>query len=399
MLTLPCGIFRASRLREIAALLLNCRRRQHERHERTRASGGSDGLDRFELVNQEVPILQLMAYYKYDHYQQFSPGKRFIESLALWLDQFDREDRSTALNLVKQQLIFISEQEMLHLVQLAYPDVIVQDRLRMVAEEAGIPPYKVGETRAHPRFELLRVKSLYLGLSDGAHTNDLRRASRGEISNEQIWQAYELGEAKADDMLTELRNTLKNSGLTLTRDANKERFSIVWLVDDFSGSGNTYIRFDAKTSKFKGKIKKIYDRILTGDLVDPDYYEVNLLLYVSTRQAIDHIEYWTEQYASEHGLRPLRLHVLHIIEKDVAITTASNPELVSVLGKPKYYDTRASDRHIAIGGTNTARFGFANCRLPLVLSIIHPTIRSMRSRGPEEFGFSGSVSARKPPSR
>jgi hypothetical protein len=46
------------------------------------------------------------------------------------------------------------------------------------------------------------MKSLYLGLSDGAHTNDLRRASDGDISNEQIWQAYELGETKAEDMLS-----------------------------------------------------------------------------------------------------------------------------------------------------------------------------------------------------
>ncbi|UVO52023.1 hypothetical protein M0208_16445 [Sphingomonas sp. SUN019] len=29
--------------------------------------------------------LESFASYKYDEYQQFSPGRRFIESLALWL--------------------------------------------------------------------------------------------------------------------------------------------------------------------------------------------------------------------------------------------------------------------------------------------------------------------------
>lgn len=342
-----------------------------------------------ELINREVPILQLMSYYKYDQYQRFGPGKRFIESLALWLNQFEPDDRAAALDLVKRKLVFISEQEMVHLVQLAYPDVIVQDRLRMVTEELGIPSYRIGRARAHPRFEILRIKSLYLGLSDGAHTNDLRRASRGAISNEQIWQAYELGDAKADDMLKELRQTLVQSGLPLTRDASNERFSVIWLVDDFSGSGNTYIRFDTGEAKFKGKIRKIYERILAGDLVDPDYYEINLLLYVATRQAIDHIEYWSEQYATEEGLKPLRLHVLHVIEKEVAINSRQESQIVSVLSNPKYYDERASDRHIAVGGTDTARFGFANCRLPLVLSHNTPNNSVYALWGPEEYNFFG----------
>src|SRR5271157_373026 len=51
-------------------------------------------------VSSRVPSLQLLADYKYDHYQRFGPGRRFIESLALWLNQFDVADRDTALNLV-----------------------------------------------------------------------------------------------------------------------------------------------------------------------------------------------------------------------------------------------------------------------------------------------------------
>ncbi len=116
-----------------------------------------------------------------------------------------------------------------------------------MAEENGIAPYRVGTLAAHRRFEQLRIKSLYLGLSDGAHTNDLRRASNGAISNEQIWQAYELGEAKAEDMLDELHKSLRTAEIELAKPADQERFSLIWLVDDFSGSGNTYIRYTAKS--------------------------------------------------------------------------------------------------------------------------------------------------------
>src|SRR5438552_11457087 len=145
---------------------------------------------REEEVGSGVPPLQLLSDYKYDHYQRFGPGRRFVEILALWLNQFAPGDRETALNLVMERLVYFSEAELLHLVQTAYPDLIVQERLRLVAGEQGIPAFHVGKLHRHPRFRELQLKTLYLGLSDGARTNEIRRASAGEIGNEQIWHAY-----------------------------------------------------------------------------------------------------------------------------------------------------------------------------------------------------------------
>jgi hypothetical protein len=88
-----------------------------------------------------LPVLQILADFKYDHYQRFAPGKRFIENLALWLKQFTYQDRSTALNFVLENLIFLSEKEILHLVDTAYPDHIVHERVRMISEEIGTPLY------------------------------------------------------------------------------------------------------------------------------------------------------------------------------------------------------------------------------------------------------------------
>lgn len=166
-----------------------------------------------ENVRLHLSRLQLLADYKYDHYQRFSPGKRFIESLALWLKQFDAgNDRILALQFVTESLVYFSEKELSHLVQAAYPDLIVQERIRLVAEEQDIPTHQVGKIIGHRRFRELGLKSLYLGLSDGARTNELRRASDGEISNEQIWQAYELGAEKIEDMAAELKASLEKTG-------------------------------------------------------------------------------------------------------------------------------------------------------------------------------------------
>jgi hypothetical protein len=340
---------------------------------------------REEDVLEHSSKLQLLADYKYDHYQQFGPGRRFIESLALWLNQFGEEDRTAALNLVLDRLVFISEAEFFHLVQLAYSDVIVHERIRLVAEEQGLPMHRVGHISRHPRFNELRLKSLYLGLSDGARTSELRRANNREIGNEQISQAYELGHDKAQDMIKQLRNSLKKSGLAHENAA----FNLIWLLDDFSGSGNTYIRLDAESGKFKGKIKKVYELLHQESLIDPAHYEVFVLLYVATRQAIDHIEYWAERFTSQMGYKPLQLKVLSVIERDVALTYRASSSLMGLLHHPRYYDAQAFDEHMAVGSTEDARLGFAACALPVVLAHNTPNNSVYLLWGPESFDFFG----------
>lgn len=337
-----------------------------------------------EPVLEHVPDLQLLAYYKYDHYQRFSPGRRFIESLALWLSRLDSKDRPAALELVEDYLVFLSDNELSHLVEMTYPDVVVQERLRLVAEENGIPTYKVGELSRHKRFIELQLKSLYLGLSDGARTNELRRASNHQISNEQIWQAYELGEHKSESMLKELKKELNKEGFKL----QSPHFNIVWLMDDFSGSGNTYIRYDSNNGKYKGKLTKVYEQLHHGKLVDPSYYEVFLVLYVATRQAIDHIEYWSERFTSEYGYKPLQLRVLCKLERNLALTESANGPVAELLANKKYYDTKANDKHMKVGGAN-GRLGFANCALPVVLFHNTPNNSIYLFWGPDQLDYPG----------
>jgi hypothetical protein len=339
------------------------------------------GWEDLETVPLVLPTLQLLADFKYDHYQRFGPGRRFIESLALWLHQFEPSDRQAALDLVLKRLVFISDAEFSHLVLTAYRDLIVQERMRLVSEEYEIPSFRVREIARHRRFEQLRLTSLYLGLSDGARTNELRRASDGEIGNEQIWQAYELGDEKAVDMLEDLGASLQRADF-----ASKDpRFNLIWLLDDFSGSGNTYIRYDGASRRFKGKLPKIYQRLQQRGMVDPSHYEVFLLLYTATRQAIDHIEYWSERFTTDHGVKPLQLRVLCPIEAEVALTRNAGPELQALLSNPAYSNKGVVDKHFLVGGTDDARLGFAGCALPVVLGHNTPNNSVFLLWGPEQF--------------
>jgi hypothetical protein len=222
-----------------------------------------------------------------------------------------------------------------------------------------------------------------LGLSDGARTNELRRAGSGEIGNEQIWHAYELGPEKIDDMIAELRKSLVSAGF---HKANP-KFNIIWLIDDFSGSGNTYIRPDNESHGFKGKLKKVYEQLHRGAVVDATHYEVVLLLYVATRQAIDHIEYWAERFTSEHGYKPLRLHVLFVIERHAGLK--DDEPLSRILKNNRYCDWKAADKHFLVGATDDTRLGFAGCALPMVLTYNTPNNSVYILWGPETFSFFG----------
>src|SRR5262249_30221970 len=91
-----------------------------------------------QQVAHERPYLQAIAAYKYDEYQQFSPGMRFVESLARWLSQFKTPaERQTAFEFVKSRLLFVSVAEMNHLAESAYPDHIRPSLLRRAAAAMG----------------------------------------------------------------------------------------------------------------------------------------------------------------------------------------------------------------------------------------------------------------------
>lgn len=172
-----------------------------------RVMGWQEG-SRADLVEKYRLDLQLLSTHKYDSYQRFSPGQRFIESLALWLLKMKPPHRQVALDFIRDRLVYINDAEFLHLVQSAYPDFIVPECVRLVAEEIGLPTLRIARICAHERFIELGLKSLYLGLSDGARTSEIRRMSRSGIAHEQIWQAYELGESKGQELLRKLSKAL-----------------------------------------------------------------------------------------------------------------------------------------------------------------------------------------------
>src|SRR5262245_8450135 len=122
-----------------------------------------------EQARDEFRWLMLMSRFRYDDYEDFRAGVRFIEPLSVWLQQFKQDDRETAYQFIKDRLVYLGPAQMQLLVERVYPEVIERRLLRAVSATRGIPPYLVWkDAGAVGDLKALRRKSLFMALSDGA---------------------------------------------------------------------------------------------------------------------------------------------------------------------------------------------------------------------------------------
>ncbi len=309
-------------------------------------------------LSGEIQDLQLLSDYKYDEYQQFSPGMRFIESLSMWLDQFGEEEKDLAYELVKKRLIFASSAELHHLIRMAYPDCIRPYLRDIISEDAGIDSFRVVKIAESPEFRDLHRKCLFLGLSDGARMDLFRRFSR--IKHERAYPAYQISAGKAAEMLKDLNGG--NSG-------GSDRFSIVFLIDDFSASGKSYLRKE-QDGKFHGKIQKFLDQLdKNGDdsirHIFANELRVCVVLYSATERAKKRIREAADEFIKSKKKR-VDLLIVQEIGDSTELDDASLGPLSPVLRDR--FDRSVIDKHYRKGKHDNPHLGFDECGLPLVLS-------------------------------
>jgi hypothetical protein len=318
-----------------------------------------------EDVARERPDLQALAAYKYDEYQQFSPGMRFVESLAFWLSQFKTVDeRRIAYDFIKTKLIFCSSAEMNHLVSIAYPDCIRPLLLRRAAQDAGINERFVSRIAAHTAFKVRQRQCLFLGLSDGARIDVFRRSNSSDLTNEQILQTYEVSPERVEELLKKLSTDLARF---LGHDPSEEhrKFRTIVLLDDFSGSGFSYLGRGTMGS-FDGKIGRFH-RNLTREashLVDIKRTEILVVLYMATDQARLRLETLSREVWKPMGIKH-SIIIVHPLSSSICLHEDDGNAMAKLI--ETYYDSSVENEHTKKGGTDL-KYGFAHCGLPLVLS-------------------------------
>lgn len=311
-----------------------------------------------ERATAEFAWLRLIADAKYDDYREYLAGARFIESLAAWLQQFDRADREAAYRFVRTRLVYVSPGELQHLIALAYPDSVLPILVMDASKALNIPTYRIwSDSAGREQYHSLRRSSLFFGLSDGARIDAFRRSNQGIISNEQVAMGTEINDAKWDAMLRDLR---KDSG------DEAARFTHVFLIDDFVGTGKTLLRF--KDGVWEGKLVKFWDQTAQRreELFEPNF-KVVVHHYIASHMAARSIVDRDAEARAARGTEwypSVQFTFGAVFNEDLPVTEERDPEFVDLI--KRYYDPGIETEATRVGGDDV-RFGFGNAALPLVL--------------------------------
>lgn len=322
-----------------------------------------------DRARAEFAWLRLMARVKYDEYSDFLAGVRFIENLVRWLQQFEPGEREFAYRFVRNRLVFVSAAEMQRLVESFYPQVVQGHLQRRVAQHLSIPAYRVWVAPGGiSRFERLRRQTLFMGLSDGAHLDVLRHANVGAISNEQVALSTQLDSDKWRDLLKKLRKDTADQ---------TARFAVVYLIDDFMGTGTSLLRFNTERQEWAGKLTRFRDSVQLamrelGD--DPPFengWELCIHHYAATWKAAadvrDRIQTVMETLKAQIALASITPSFGLVLPHEFPITTSAAENADFITLTQKYYDPVLRTEHTDVGGVTHMGLGYGGCALPLVL--------------------------------
>lgn len=331
-----------------------------------------------QTLASERAALEFMGSMKYDAYDRYMPGMRFMSSLVQWLNDIEEEDRDEAYKFIKEKLVFISSTQMNYLVDLLYDSKIRPILLDMATIETGMPSYKRSSNVVHNRFEIEKRSALVVGLSDGAHTDILRRSAG--FSNEQVLTNYYPDGKKLKDMLDELRKDDKLKSI------EKPYFRRIFLIDDFTASGKSFIRYDESDGKYHGKLKKIIDELCTRGyvekgqkiehlsyLLNPEQkIQIDILFSIATEKAKTSIKDNLDDYLKSVGWQDkveFNIHIVQLLEDKLSNDIKSDNNLVRVLKKDKHFvEECVISKSYKVGKNDSPWLGFDECALPVVLA-------------------------------
>jgi len=309
-----------------------------------------------------IEDLDVMAKYKYDHYELYGPGARFFEHLYLWLKQFHSVgERRSALKFIRNHLIFVSQREMQDLARSVYYEAVIPEIINQIIEENGLRKFEYAKAYTTHFRDYLR-QCLFIGLSDGAQINFFRR-HHVELSQEQILPYY----------MTSAETYL----LKLKEETGHQNFRAVFLIDDFTASGYTLIRKErsgtGKVASLNGALRRVYEH---HEQIIKKASSVTICHYISTQQTQSHIKKYLPSIRAEmpgYGNK-LKTYAAFTIPEDVRIrslkrlnsSTKQQNQLLARISKmcDRYYDESfETERTRHLGGV---KFGFGQSGLPLV---------------------------------
>ena len=231
----------------------------------------------------------------------------------------------------------------------------------------SIPAYTVwASQKGADTFRRRLRKTLFVGMSDGSRIDVLRRVNAGRISQEQVVPMLNVDFEIWEDLAEKLE---KHEGMQAG-----EKFDSVYLIDDFTASGTTFIRY--VDNKWKGKLKKFNDIVrgaadkLGNKFPIIENFDLHIHHYISSSQARSNLEKLMQDAEAwdkrTYGCWSVTEGLL--LPRNLPLSSASDVDMMNIC--KKYYDHQLYERlrvHCEENGQTTMAFGYADCALPIVL--------------------------------
>ena len=276
---------------------------------------------------------------------------------------------------------------MKQIISVVYLEHIVPILTKQVAQELKptIPYWNVAQILDLDEFKVLLNKCLFVGLSDGSQI-DIFRRSNPEINHEQVYRTHEISSTRKDKIKDELKKRLG------TEESNTH-FCNVFLFDDFSASGISYLKKNSSSPHgMVGKIANFYNSIIdkndpVSELVDINDLRIWLILYVATENAKKRLQ---DLGSSLFSKIPFSVIVVHTIPDSVKYLENDNKEFTELIKDKNFGWEGLPDRHMEMGDDTKPYLGFDACALPLILNhntpnnslpILHRNNKSVQFKG------------------
>lgn len=325
-------------------------------------------------ATEHLKEIDLMSDIKYDSYDQFMPGIKFVGNFYLWLSQFeDIDDRKLMYEFVKKYIIYINSTQISHLIDLLYNTKIIPAIRQKVVEDFrnhGLTVNKYNYKRLDnaAEFKSHKRKTLFIGLSDGSHIDIIRRNSY--LDNDQVLTNYYPDDTKIKELAEELE---KSKDLVK---GSEKKFESIALIDDFTASGSSFIRIK-DDGTFAGKLPKFFEAIYGKEEFKKlliDGFDIHLYFLIATKSALDHINAMLEQYKKQHRDLNVTLECVQMLYEDAKFTSHTGTEALAIqkiISQKRYINepalTRAYKESYPAGNTDY-HLGYRQCALTIVLN-------------------------------
>ena len=312
-----------------------------------------------EDIERYSNLIDNFAELKYDEYQQYRPGSRFVEHLCAWLNQFDvGTERETALGFLLRNLTFISTSEMHWLIETVYPEAVLPCFEAQAEELIRHNPSLVSSKERI--LEIIKTKSLFFALSDGARIDILRRIAK--LEHDQVCVDYRISSSKYYDIMKQMdkRVRVKDAEGTIA-EMLPNKFEHLFLLDDFSASGISYLRKEGE--KWDGKIFNAINNLESqGIFKDNGSVKIHIILYLATEKALSRLQDNIRNFCGEKHYAV----DIHFIQKVFPVQLSPQENALF----EKHYENnknRIVDSHYQKGDMSHPHYGFDGCSLALVI--------------------------------